>query len=115
PAVMLEQQHRMNDVIMQFPSRTTYGGKLRASPAVAHHVLDGIGVTVVPARGKPMWLVDTAGKDWLEERTDFDPGGSLNNMPAFSFDPSTFNSGNAERIAAEARRVLSRGVKPTDL
>jgi ATP-dependent RNA/DNA helicase IGHMBP2 len=115
PAVMLEQQHRMHAAIMAFPSRTTYGGKLRAAPDVAGHVLADLGVAPDAARDKPIWLVDTAGKDWLEERTDFDPGGSLNNLPAFSFDPSTFNSGNAARVAAEARRLLSRGLAPTDL
>ena len=114
-AVMLEQQHRMNELIMTFPSRTMYEGKLRAAPAVAHHVLEDLGAKPDPARPKPVWFIDTAGKDWLEERTDFDPGGSLNNLPAFSFDPSTFNTGNAERVAAEARRVLSRGVAPTDI
>jgi hypothetical protein len=36
-------------------------------------------------------------------------------MPAFQFDPSTFNSGNAERVAAEARRLLSRGLPPTEI
>ncbi len=115
PSVMLEQQHRMHEAIMTFPSRTTYEGRLRASPAVAGHTLDDLGVTSDPARARPVWLIDTAGKDWLEQRTDFDPGGSLNNMPAFSFDPSTFNSGNAERVAAEARRLLSRGLAPTEL
>ena len=115
PSVMLEQQHRMHEAIMTFPSRTTYHGKLRASPAVAGHTLEDLGVTSDPARSRPVWLIDTAGKDWLEQRTDFDPGGSLNNMPAFSFDPSTFNSGNAERVAAEARRLLSRGVAPTEI
>ena len=35
--------------------------------------------------------------------------------PAFQFDPSTYNSGNAERVAAEARRLLSRGLAPTDI
>jgi len=115
PAVMLEQQHRMHEQIMTFPSRATYGGKLRASAAVAGHTLADLGVLPDPARDRPVWLVDTAGKDWLEERTDFDPGGSLNNLPAYSFDPSTFNAGNAERVAAEARRLLSRGVAPTDL
>jgi superfamily I DNA and/or RNA helicase len=92
-----------------------YDGKLRAAPEVATQRLEELGVRPDPARGKPLWLVDTAGKDWLEERTDFDPGGSLNNLPAYSFDPSTFNSRNAERVAAEARRVLSRGVPPTEL
>jgi superfamily I DNA and/or RNA helicase len=114
-SVMLEQQHRMNEKIMAFPSRAMYGGKLRAAPAVAHHLLEDLGVMHDPARTQPIWLVDTAGKDWLEERTDFDPGGSLNNLPAYSFDPSTFNTGNAERVAAEARRLLSRGVPPAGL
>lgn len=113
--VMLEQQHRMHEAIMTFPSRSMYGGRLRASPAVAHHVLADLGVADDPDRPQPIWLIDTAGKDWLEARTDFDPGSSLNNAPAFQFDPSTYNVGNAERIAAEARRLLSRGLAPTDL
>jgi predicted DNA helicase len=115
PAVMLEQQHRMHEAIMAFPSRSTYAGKLRAAPAVAAHTLAQLGVLPDGARDRPIWLVDTAGKDWVEERTDFDPGSSLNNLPAFSIDPSTFNAGNAERVAAEARRLLSRGLAPTDL
>lgn len=114
-AVMLEQQHRMHEQIMTFPSRSMYDGKLRAAPDVARHELADLGIAPDPLRPKPVWLVDTAGKDWLEQRTDFDPGGSLNNIPTFSFDPSTFNTGNAERVAAEARRLLSRGLAPTDL
>lgn len=115
PSVMLEQQHRMHREIMEFPSASKYDGKLVASPAVAAHTLDDLGVTADPLRPRPLWLIDTAGKDWLEQRTDFEPGGSLNNMPSFQFDPSTFNSGNAERVAAEARRLLSRGLPPTEI
>ncbi len=115
PSVMLEQQHRMHREIMEFPSASMYDGKLVASPAVAAHTLDDLGVHPDPLRPKPLWLVDTAGKDWLEQRTDFEPGGSLNNLPSFQFDPSTFNSGNAERVAAEARRLLSRGLPPTEI
>ncbi|HEY1558742.1 MAG TPA: AAA domain-containing protein [Kofleriaceae bacterium] len=114
-AVMLEQQHRMHEQIMEFPSRSMYGGLLRAAPEVAHHVLEDLGVLPDPARPRPMWFLDTAGKDWIEERTDFDPGGSLNNLPAYSIDPSTFNTGNARRVAAEARRLLSRGVPASDV
>jgi len=114
-AVMLEQQHRMHDQIMAFPSRSKYDGRLRASPAVGAHRLEDLGIAVDPLRPRSLWLVDTAGKDWIEQRTDFEPGGSLNNMPSFQFDPSTFNSGNAERVAAEARRLLSRGLAPTDV
>ncbi len=114
-AVMLEQQHRMHAQIMAFPSRTMYGERLRAAPTVAAHTLDDLGVTPDPLRPKPLWLVDSAGKDWIEQRTDFEPGGSLNNAPAFQFDPSTFNAGHAERVAAEARRLLSRGLPPTEI
>ncbi len=114
-AVMLEQQHRMHEQIMTFPSRSMYAGRLRASPAVADHRLGDVGVAEDPLRPRALWLIDTAGKDWIEQRTDFDPGGSLNNMPAFHFDPSTFNSGNAIRIAAEARRLLSRGLAPSEV
>jgi hypothetical protein len=114
-AVMLEQQHRMHELIMEFPSRSMYGGALRAAPAVAAHVLADLGVTPDPARPQPIWLVDSAGKDWLDERTEFDPGSTLDNLPAFRFDPSTFNSGNADRVAAEARRLLSRGLAPGGL
>jgi ATP-dependent RNA/DNA helicase IGHMBP2 len=113
--VMLEQQHRMNIAIMTFPSRSMYEGKLIAAPDVAHHVLADLGVEPDPVRTQPVWLIDTAGKDWLEERTDFEPSGSLNNLPSFAIDPSTFNSGNALRIAAEVRRLLSRGVAATDI
>ncbi|HEU0032237.1 MAG TPA: AAA domain-containing protein [Kofleriaceae bacterium] len=114
-AVMLEQQHRMHVEIMTFPSRSMYDGRLVAAPQVAAHRLEDLGVTADELRPRPLWLVDTAGKDWIEERTDFDPGSSLNNAPAFHFDPSTFNTGNAERVAAEARRLLSRGLPPTEI
>jgi superfamily I DNA and/or RNA helicase len=127
-AVMLEQQHRMHERIMTFPSRATYGERLRAAPAVAGHTLDDLAVAPDPLRPGPMLLVDTAGKDWTEQRAvshsalgsprgspDYEPGTSLTNIPVFRFDPSTFNPGNAERIAAEARRLLSRGLAPTEI
>jgi superfamily I DNA and/or RNA helicase len=114
-AIRLEQQHRMHAQIMTFPSRSMYDGALRAAPGVAAHTLDDLGVRADPLRPRPLWLVDTAGKDWVEQRTELDAGSSLNNMPAFRFDPSTFNIGNAERVAAEARRLLSRGLPPTEL
>lgn len=127
-AVMLEQQHRMHAEIMQFPSRTKYDGRLRAAPAVAGHTLDELAVAADPLRPRPLWLIDTAGKDWTEDRAsgsatrrasrdgpDFEPGSSLTNIPVLRGDPSTFNAGNAERVAAEARRLLSRGLPPTEI
>jgi superfamily I DNA and/or RNA helicase len=127
-AVMLEQQHRMHQQIMAFPSRAMYGDRLRAAPAVTGHTLDDLGVAADPLRPGPVWLVDTAGTDWGEQRAftdtaigaprsspDYEPGTSLQNIPVFRFDPSTFNPGHAERVAAEARRLLSRGLPPTEI
>jgi ATP-dependent RNA/DNA helicase IGHMBP2 len=147
-AVILEQQHRMHAQIMAFPSRTMYRERLRAAPAVAAHTLDDLAVAPDPLRARPLWLVDTAGKDWVDQRTsggsapgsprdragtsprdrqrtsprdralgplDYEPGTSQTNLPVFRFDPSTFNPGHAERVAAEARRLLSRGLPPTEI
>jgi ATP-dependent RNA/DNA helicase IGHMBP2 len=117
-AVILEQQHRMNVEIMTFPSRSMYGGKLRAAPEVAHGRLADLDVKPDPARGETLWLVDTAGKDWTEERAErrgYEPGDTLTGLPQFSVDPSTSNPGNAARIAAEVRRLLSRGLAPGEL
>jgi superfamily I DNA and/or RNA helicase len=117
----------MHAEIMRFPSRTMYDERLRAAPAVAGHTLDDLAVTPDPLRPRPLWLIDTAGKDWVEERApagaaprasrdgpDFEPGTSLS-IPVIRSDPSTFNAGNAERVAAEARRLLSRGLPPSEI
>jgi superfamily I DNA and/or RNA helicase len=125
-AIMLEQQHRMHAQIMAFPSRTMYQERLRAAPAVAAHTLDDLAVAPDPLRTRPLWLIDTAGKDWVEQRAtgrprgsrevgEYEPGTSLTNIPVIRFDPSTFNEGHAERVAAEARRLLSRGLPATEI
>jgi superfamily I DNA and/or RNA helicase len=100
-ASLLVVQHRMHAEIMRFPSETMYGGKLVAAPEVAAHVLEDLGVAPDPTRAHPFVFVDTSGKGWLEERAPDDP--------------STANPGNAARVAAEARRLLARGLSPDDL
>jgi superfamily I DNA and/or RNA helicase len=101
PPSLLVVQHRMNEEIMRFPSEQMYGGKLVAAPSVKGHVLEDLGVAADPLRPAPFIFVDTAGKGWLEQKS--------------AEDPSTSNPKNAERIAAEARRLLARGVAPGDL
>jgi ATP-dependent RNA/DNA helicase IGHMBP2 len=108
-ATMLVRQHRMHEMIMRFPSETTYGGRLIAAPEVAHHVLEDLGVAADPLRPTPVVLVDTAGKDWTDRRGGLEPGDEED------ADPSTWNPGHAERVAAEVRRLLSRGLAATDI
>jgi ATP-dependent RNA/DNA helicase IGHMBP2 len=135
--VMLVQQHRMHAAIMEFPSRSMYDHALVAAPEVAGHTLADLGVADDPLRPMPMWLVDTAGKDWGEikgfvrqakpgpaNQPPFAVGATAPGLPAFALrdgklspgeDPSTMNPGNAKRVAAEVRRLLSRGLAPTDV
>lgn len=98
---MLTVQHRMHAAIMAFPSASMYGGHLEAEPSVASHRLEDLGLPADPLRPGPWHFVDTAGKGWTEERE--------------REDPSTHNPGQAGRVAAEARRLLGRGLPPRDL
>lgn len=99
---MLVVQHRMHAAIMAFPSERMYGGKLVAAPEVAAHRLEELpGVAADPLRASAWHFLDAGGKGWSEERGEDDP--------------STANPGQAERTAAEARRLLSRGLAPAAL
>jgi superfamily I DNA and/or RNA helicase len=77
-----------------------YGGRLVAADTVAGHRLEDLGVAPDPLRPGPLVFIDTAGTGWNEER-DGD-------------DPSTSNPAQAERTAAEVRRLLGRGLAPGD-
>jgi ATP-dependent RNA/DNA helicase IGHMBP2 len=71
--VLLEEQYRMNEMIMGFSSREFYENKLKANAAVAHHVLfDG---------DEPLQFIDTAGCGF-EEKFD---GTSMTNPEEASF------------------------------
>jgi hypothetical protein len=109
-APMLVTQHRMHEHIMRFPSASKYGGALVASPAVAAHSLAGLGARPDPARGEALWLLDTAGKDWLDRQ-----GGLGASAEDDQVDPSTWNPEQAERTAREVQRLLSRGVAAEDI
>jgi hypothetical protein len=99
---LLEVQHRMHETLMRFPSEQLYVGKLVAHEAVRTHRLEDLpGVAADPLRPGPLVFLDTAGKGWGERRSEDDP--------------STDNPGQAERVAAEVRRLLGRGLPPPDL
>ncbi|HZZ84210.1 MAG TPA: AAA domain-containing protein [Anaeromyxobacteraceae bacterium] len=89
--VTLAEQHRMNALIMRYPSEALYGGRLRAHPAVAGHALDD----------RPLEFIDTAGRGFEDET----PEGS----------DSKQNPGEAELVAAQVERVLALGVAPRDV
>lgn len=95
-ARMLTVQYRMAHALMAHPSATRYGGRLVAGPGVGERRLEDLGVAPDPLRPGPLVLVDTAGKGY-DEVVDPESG-------------SVDNPGQAERTAAEVRRLLSRGL-----
>ena len=98
---MLEVQHRMHEDLMRFPSQSMYDGRLVADASVAQHRLEDLGVAPDPGRPGPLVFVDTAGRGWDDTRSPDDP--------------STHNPGNAEHVAGEVRRLVRRGVAPSDV
>jgi len=89
--VTLFEQHRMNRLIMRYPSEALYGGLLRAHPAVADHAIDAA----------PLEVIDTSGRGFEEDV----PEGS----------DSRQNAGEAELAAAEVERILALGVAAADV
>ncbi len=84
----------MNERIMRYPSDALYGGRLRAHPDVAGHLLDH--------DDEPLLFIDTSGRGFDEETG----AGS----------ESRENPGEAALAAAEVRRILSGGaVTPADV
>ncbi|GAB4093988.1 DEAD/DEAH box helicase [Flaviaesturariibacter terrae] len=57
--VLLEEQYRMHELIMNFSSREFYGGRLKAAPAVAERSLPG---------QAPLRFIDTAGCGYEEKQ-----------------------------------------------
>ncbi len=96
---MLKEQHRMHETIMRFPSDATYGGQLRAHPAVAQRTLAPLLKNELDA--PPVLFVDTAGKGFDESKT-----------PQTE---SLRNEGEAELIVARVRALLASGLAAADI
>jgi ATP-dependent RNA/DNA helicase IGHMBP2 len=99
---LLDTQYRMHAALMQFPNDSMYEGQLKAAPEVAARVLSELpGVVSDPLRPGPLVFLDSAGQGWSDRRS--------------RDQPSTSNPGQAERVAVEVRRILRRGLAPTEL
>lgn len=98
---MLEEQHRMAEALMTFPSRTMYGGKLRAHPAAAKRTLAEVMPNLGDLDAPPLLFLDTAGKGFDEAA----PHGT----------ESLANEGEAGLVVARARALLKRGLEPREL
>lgn len=97
---MLKEQYRMNEGIMRFPSKTTYGGQLRAPPEVAARTLAEV-LAKKDVLAPPTLFIDTAGKGFEEKQEETSR--------------SLFNDGEAELILARVKELLEAGLEPREL
>ena len=95
-------QYRMNEKIMEFPSRRFYGGSLVADPSVGKHTLaDLIDATGTELDIGPVTFFDTAGAGWDEEQ---EPEGLSRRNPA-----------EGAFVLAQVRQLCDSGVRPQDI
>lgn len=100
--VLLEQQYRMHEDIMNFSSREFYDGKLKADPAAADHTLEDLshvrGGDVDPA---PVVFLDTAGLGYEEEEEEGTG--------------SRYNTQEAKLALKELAPLLKAGLRPEEI
>jgi predicted DNA helicase len=98
---MLTVQYRMHEQLIAFPSQSMYQNRLQTSASVKGRTLEQLpGVVPDPERAGPWIFLDMAGTGCAENADE---------------DASTCNPGQAERTAAEVRRLIARGVSPREI
>jgi predicted DNA helicase len=104
---MLKEQHRMHETIMRFPSDATYGGQLRAHPAVQERSLKDV-VPGAELDAPPVLFLDTAGKGFDEARGDGSEGDARKRE-------SIRNEGEGALVVQRARALIAAGLDPREL
>ncbi|MFT7583580.1 MAG: ATP-dependent RNA/DNA helicase IGHMBP2, partial [Myxococcota bacterium] len=99
---MLTVQYRMHATLMGLVNAALYGGRLMAHEGVASALLSDLpGIVPDAGRPEPLCFLDTAGRGWTEFRPEDDP--------------SVSNPDQGARTALEVRRLVSRGVEPSEI
>jgi len=109
---MLRIQYRMNRVIMDFPNRMFYGGKLIAHESVANHTLRDLGITPEVLRDLPQPLPFVLDPDRPVIFAD-----TLGRFPEGQKRGSTsyYNEGEAAFVLKVVKALIDLKVKPEDI
>ena len=99
--VLLQEQYRMHEDIMRFPSTEMYGGALRAHPSVARRTLAEVLTPGAAVDAPPLLFLDTAGKGFEEAKAEGTE--------------SLWNEGEADLVVARANELLAAGLAPREL
>ncbi|NWW80438.1 SMBP2 protein, partial [Climacteris rufus] len=99
---MLTVQYRMHRDIMEWASTELYGGRLRAHPSVAQHLLRDLpGVSSTEETSIPLLLIDTAGCGLFEMEVEDEQ--------------SKGNPGEVQLVGMHVQALVDAGVKAKDI
>ncbi|NWW61971.1 SMBP2 protein, partial [Ifrita kowaldi] len=99
---MLTVQYRMHRDIMEWASAELYGGRLRAHPSVAQHLLRDLpGVSATEETSIPLLLIDTAGCGLFELEVEDEQ--------------SKGNPGEVQLVGMHVQALVDAGVKAKDI
>ncbi|NXM92456.1 SMBP2 protein, partial [Oenanthe oenanthe] len=99
---MLTLQYRMHQHIMAWASSELYGGRLRAHPSVAQHLLRDLpGVSSTEETSTPLLLIDTAGCGLFELEVEDEQ--------------SKGNPGEVQLVGMHVQALVDAGVKAKDI
>ena len=109
---MLRVQYRMNRVIMDFPSKTFYDGKLVAHESVANHTLADLGITREKVRRLPQPLpvvLDPERPVIFADTLGTSPEGQRRGSTSY------YNEGEARFVFDVVKALMDLGIRPEDV
>lgn len=108
---LLNVQYRMNEKIMDFPSKRLYGGQLTAGTAVKDILLRDLpGVENSELTSTPCIWYDTQGGDFPEQTTEDDHTVGLKEGAG-----SKYNELEAVVVVQHVEKVIAAGVQPSQI
>lgn len=100
--MMLTLQYRMNEIIMQWPSKQLYESKLIAHESVKSHLLSDVcGIESNDDTTAPLLMIDTAGCELYELHAEDEE--------------SKGNEGEADLVFVHVENLVKSGVQPSDI
>lgn len=108
---LLNVQYRMNEKIMEFPSKVLYGGELKAAEAVRAGLLSDLpNVTSTDETSVPCIWYDTQGGDYSEQTSDEGPKSNLSVSTG-----SKYNEMEALVVQQHVQKLVEAGVMPEQI
>ena len=108
--VMLREQYRMNEKIMEWSNSKFYGNKLKANEKVKNWKLEEINSTEDEEIGNVLIFYDTCGFDLWESETEGNDQGNTGIHDKLFVEHSKFNEGEAQVALDHYKNLITAGL-----